>query len=290
MRFDYNNPQAPSDDQLADIEAWVNQQIAAGHDVMTELLAVDEAKARGAKALFGEKYGSEVRMVNMGGSEVSIELCGGCHVANTADISGFRILRDEASAAGIRRIIGVAGPAVAELVAQEQALSQQCAEILGGNDLTDESAVRADLQGLAQRLKITQEALPERLGHIADESQQLQAHAARPQLTGGLVARYELLQEHIKQGRKAQAAAQAQAALAALDDLAQEAQRIGDLRVVSKLLPNVPGKAMQQAGQSIKDRGEIDVGLLISDAQDKAMLVVVLSPQAIARLASRLGP
>ena len=131
LRFDFNHDQAVSAKQISQIESWVNEQIAAEIPVVTEELAIDAAREKGAKALFGEKYGDTVRVVSMGGQDVSIELCGGCHVANTKDIGSFRIVREEASSAGIRRINAVAGAVAAAMDAEEEAIAAECAQVLG---------------------------------------------------------------------------------------------------------------------------------------------------------------
>ena len=116
--------------KLQQIESWVNEQIDRHIPVTTEELAIEAAREKGAKALFGEKYGDTVRVVSMGGKGVSIELCGGCHVANTKDIGSFRIVREEASSAGIRRINAVAGAVAAAMDAEEEAIAAACAKRL----------------------------------------------------------------------------------------------------------------------------------------------------------------
>ncbi len=109
LRFDFSHPKAVSAEELAQIEAFVNDVIASGVDGVTKLMNVDEAKKSGAMALFGEKYGAEVRVVSFGNA--SVELCGGTHVSNVAKIGSFFIQKESGVSAGVRRIEAICGAA-----------------------------------------------------------------------------------------------------------------------------------------------------------------------------------
>jgi alanyl-tRNA synthetase len=110
LRFDFNCPRPLTADELQQIEDQINTWIAEAHDIHTAILPLAEAKAKGAIAMFGEKYGTEVRVIDVPG--VSMELCGGTHVQNTAEIGLFKIMSESGIASGVRRIEAVAGPAV----------------------------------------------------------------------------------------------------------------------------------------------------------------------------------
>ncbi|MBD2293333.1 alanine--tRNA ligase [Anabaena sphaerica FACHB-251] len=110
LRFDFNCPRALTADEFQQIEELVNSWISEAHSAKIEVLPIAEAKAKGAVAMFGEKYGDEVRVIDFPG--VSMELCGGTHVNNTAEIGVFKIISEAGVSSGVRRIEAVSGAAV----------------------------------------------------------------------------------------------------------------------------------------------------------------------------------
>src|SRR5690625_288836 len=102
LRFDFSHFEAPREEQLREVERIVNEKIWRNLSVHIEQMALDDAKAMGAMALFGEKYDDVVRVVQIG--DYSTELCGGCHVANSAEIGLFKIVQELGNGAGVRRI------------------------------------------------------------------------------------------------------------------------------------------------------------------------------------------
>lgn len=108
LRFDFSHPKALSVNELEQIEALVNEKIAESCPQVCETMGIEQAKAKGAMALFGEKYGESVRVITLGDS---IELCGGIHIHNTAEIGSFYIVRESSVSSGVRRIEAVCGKA-----------------------------------------------------------------------------------------------------------------------------------------------------------------------------------
>jgi alanyl-tRNA synthetase len=121
LRFDFSHTGPVTQEQLHEIERLVNEQILLNSPVTTELLSFDDAVERGAMALFGEKYGDEVRVLSMGGN-YSVELCGGTHVSRTGDIGLFKIQLESGIAAGIRRIEAVSGEGALAAVSENDSL------------------------------------------------------------------------------------------------------------------------------------------------------------------------
>lgn len=109
LRFDYTHYQPLTPDEIREIEDLVNRYILQNEPVTTSVMAIEEAMRCGAVALFGEKYGSDVRVLSVGGGEFSKELCGGTHVRATGDIGSFKITSDESVASGLRRIRAITG-------------------------------------------------------------------------------------------------------------------------------------------------------------------------------------
>jgi len=132
LRFDFSHFEAVSADQLKVIETLVNDQIRTNSAVATELCNMDEAKTKGAMALFGEKYGDTVRVLTMGDG-FSVELCGGTHVNRTGDIGLFRITSESGVAAGVRRIEAITGAKALALFDQVEALVDNASRGLKAN-------------------------------------------------------------------------------------------------------------------------------------------------------------
>ncbi|NKB21845.1 MAG: alanine--tRNA ligase [Alphaproteobacteria bacterium] len=133
LRFDISHPKAINADDMAEVTNNVNRQIRGNSEVVTRLMSPDEAIETGAMALFGEKYGDEVRVVTMGNQDnapYSVELCGGTHVGRTGDIGPFRIISESAVAAGVRRIEAVTGQAALTQMAETEAQMQEVASLL----------------------------------------------------------------------------------------------------------------------------------------------------------------
>jgi len=184
LRFDFTHPKALSDEELAAIEQRVNEEIWKNEPVRVRLMARKEAEASGAIALFGEKYGDEVRVVQAG---FSVELCGGTHVGRTGDIGIFRIVSEEAAAAGVRRIVAVAGEAAYRSFAEAAKRLAEVAKALRTR-AEDAPQALARLQQRLEKLEKENASLRARLTtlRLAELAQRAEAMAGTPVLIAEL--------------------------------------------------------------------------------------------------------
>ena len=160
LRFDISHPKPVTDDEIAKVEELANEIIIQNSPVTTRLMAVDDAIEEGAMALFGEKYGDEVRVVSMGtathgegeGKTYSIELCGGTHVSATGDIGLVHVIAESAVAAGVRRLEALTGDAARHYLSEQD----------------------ARVKSLASTLKVQPGELVTRVGGLLDERKRLE--------------------------------------------------------------------------------------------------------------------
>jgi alanyl-tRNA synthetase len=165
LRFDFTHGHALTPEELQAVEADVNGWILENHSVRALTTTLDEAKARGAMALFGEKYGDVVRMVEVGDGSFSRELCGGTHVRSTAEIGLFRIVSETSSAANVRRIEALTGPGAVELMRSHDAA----------------------LRAVAEELRVTPERVPHAVGELREKLRGLEKAARKEGGANGAV-------------------------------------------------------------------------------------------------------
>ncbi len=164
LRFDFSHTEGLSAEQLIAIETLVNDKIRANLLVETQVMDFDAARTAGAMALFGEKYGDEVRVLSMG--DFSVELCGGTHVQRTGDIGLFRVVSEGGIASGVRRIEAVTGTGAITRLHQDDLMAQQLAVMLKGN--RDELVERA--QSLLDRNRLLEKELDQLKGRLASST------------------------------------------------------------------------------------------------------------------------
>ncbi|MBS0122645.1 alanine--tRNA ligase [Thetidibacter halocola] len=249
LRFDFSHAKALTHAEIAQVEAEVNAFIRQNAPVSTRIMTPDDARAIGAQALFGEKYGDEVRVVSMGrltgsgkgsdGQTYSLELCGGTHVAQTGDIGTFALLAESASSAGVRRIEALTGQAaMAELRGRDKTLS------------AIESLLKAGGENAVERVR----ALLDDRKKLENEVAQLRRELA---MSGGA-------------GQGGSAAA----------------RDVGGVQFMAQALSGVSGKDLPALIDEHKARIGSGVVLLIADAGGKAAVAAGVTEDLTARISA----
>jgi alanyl-tRNA synthetase len=255
LRFDFSHPKPLSADEIRTVERDVNRMVRQNHDVTTRLMTPETAQAEGAMALFGEKYGDEVRVVSMGLDDeleqaiaekydpYSVELCGGTHVRRTGDIGAFRIVSETGLAAGVRRIEALTGDAA---------------------DAHDE-AQSATLSQTAGVLKVAPADLAARVAALMDERRRLERELAETK-------------KQLALSGSSGASAGAASGNGAL------AKEVGGIKLVARKLDGVAAKDLKGMADEFKAKIGSGVVALIAVNDGKASLVVSVSDDLTDRL------
>jgi alanyl-tRNA synthetase len=260
LRFDFSHPKPLSHDDIAAVEAEVNARIRENDAVRTRLLTPERAVVEGALALFGEKYGDEVRVVSMGGAAAderpySVELCGGTHVRRTGDIGLFKIVGESSVASGVRRVEALTGAAAEIHLAGEEDLLRQSAATLRTNP--------AELPARLARLMDEHRRLERELGE-ARRALAVGLHPAGSSPRGGLrppdlpPGGTPLAGSSVMVGRIAPPGG----------------TRIGDIAFDARLVDDVPGRELRSIADDLKRRIGSGVVAVVSRAEGKAAIVV----------------
>ncbi len=151
LRFDFSHPKAMTKEEIAKVEAWVNSKISRATPRVTKIMSIDEAQNSGAMALFGEKYGDEVRVVTIG---ESVELCGGTHVDNSSQIGLFIITKESGVSAGVRRVEAICGESAIEYVKELRGeLDTIKSELKNQNPIAGINRLKGEIKTLKSELK-----------------------------------------------------------------------------------------------------------------------------------------
>ncbi len=249
LRFDISQPTGLSAADIAVIEDEVNRRILANSDVITRLMSPDEARAQGAMALFGEKYGDEVRVVSMGGPhgeldrDYSIELCGGTHVRRTGDIGVFKIVSEGAVAAGVRRIEALTGTGAKAWLSERDHLLTEAASVL----------------------KVKPDEVPARVAVLVEERRKMERELAdlrrQVALSGGMGG-----------GAKAEGGG--------------EAKDVAGVKVASRVVEGLPAKDLKPMADELKKQVGSGVVVLIAANEGKASIVIGVTDDLTASLSA----
>ena len=250
LRFDISQPAGLSADDIAAVEAEVNARILGNSAVVTRLMSPDEAKASGAMALFGEKYGDEVRVVSMGGPhgelerDYSIELCGGTHVRRTGDIGIFKIVAEGAVAAGVRRIEALTAQGAARYLAEREHL----------------------LGEAASALKVRPEEVPSRIAVLVDERRKMERELA------------ELRRQVALSGAMGGGGAKA--------DGGSAAKEVNGVKFAARVVDGLPAKDLKPMADELKKQLGSGVVALVATNEGKASIVVGVTDDLTGRVSA----
>lgn len=271
LRFDFSHGEKIPAEKLREIELHVNESIARNADVSAALMGIEQAKSAGALATFGEKYGTEVRVISMGSDgELSRELCGGCHVNNTGAVRCFYILKESSPGAGNRRIEAVAGQAALRTI--DELVRTLTAAIGEHNDSLAKAGLDADARKrLFVAQKLAEDRKAELLGRGASgiaelrtllEEDRARLEAARSEFTK--------LQKKSRQSADLTAAADESAI-----------QEIGGISVLLQVFEGASIEDVKQAGDSLKGKHRQFLGLFGLRTEKGPVLVFMANKGAV---------
>lgn len=253
-RFDISHPKGMTAEELAKVEEIVNREITADTDVVTRVMPLEEARATGAMALFGEKYADEVRVVAMGtqqgNKQFSVELCGGTHVKKTGEIERLKIISEGALSAGVRRVEAVTGTRADAYEANKEAAAQEALDKLSAEN----TALRDELAGYGVKV-----------GDVA------------PSDADALAKENKKLQKQIDEQRRKQATASQS------DD---EIKEIGGVKFIGKVLDGFPPKDLKPMADDLKKKLGSGVIALVATNDGKASIVVAVTEDLTDKLSA----
>ena len=232
LRFDFTHYSAMTMEEMAKVNMLVQEAILEGYSIVTREMPIEEAKAMGAMALFSEKYGDTVRVVNMG--NYSIELCGGTHLDNTAKIGPFRLESECSVASGVRRIEAITGKA------------------------------------FLSKMEKAQDMLMEAAGKFK----------AKP---ADLAARIQAQLDEVKELKRTIEGFKARETAGEIDRILFGSHNVGDLHVITALIPNADTAKLRQMGDMLRDKDSSVVAVLATVNEDKITFLAVCGKEANAK-------
>ena len=242
LRFDFTCPAAPSDEQLGRVEQLVREKIAEDHPVTCAVMPRAQAEELGAMALFGEKYGNEVRVVAIGAENqrlleqaFSREFCGGTHVEKLGSLGGFKIIKQESISAGVRRIMALTGSGLAEFLDRRSGIVEELSELL----------------------KVPAESLPERIEQLLKENKKL----SRELRTASRLSGADIMTEAKK--------------------LLEKSEKLGATSLVIGRLSTTSDEQARAAIDMLKKKAKSAAVVLAFEAESRAVLLVGLTDDLV---------
>ena len=272
LRFDVTNPKAIARDELDAVELVVNHYVAQNSPATTKLMTQDEAIKSGAMALFGEKYGDEVRVLAMGkkadGKDFSVELCGGTHVSNTGDIGLFKIISEGSVSSGVRRIEAVTGEGVRSYMLEQLSAQQQQLQ----NVIDENARLRAELKMPAAAAISLPDANALKTAVLLDLPARYAAETAKAQ------APVATLQDENKKLNKQLAEAKKQAAMGGAGaEVALEA--VGNVKLAAKNFGELDAKSLRDLAQALQQKHGDAVIAAVSSTEGKANIIIAIGKE-----------
>jgi alanyl-tRNA synthetase len=270
LRFDVTNPKAISREELNAAEAEVNRLIFQDSEATTKLMTPDDAIKAGAMALFGEKYGAEVRVLSMGENDYSVELCGGTHVSRTGEIGLFKITSEGSVSSGVRRIEATTGEAVRTFMIEQlgkqneqlQALLKENTRLLG--ELKKTSAVKAE----APAINTIQKAALKEMNAL------FQTELDKLQLT------IQSITDENKKLTKELAESRKQAAMSDAGGGEAITETIGNFKLCFKVFGELDAKSLRDLANNLQKQHEDSVVVVASQFEGKANIIVAVGKNA----------
>ena len=290
LRFDFSHNAPIDKEELEKIEDLVKEEIIKNTEPKTEILPLKEALERGAMAFFGDKYGDEVRVVNIGDG-FSIELCGGTHVNKTGEIGLFKVISESGVSAGVRRIEGITGDAANYLVSElEQNYLNICNELFA--ELFD---TREDLDGLscirfleneildfAKILNCSSDQVLKKIKSIKDENKNLAEELNKKiqlETFNDPIKGLEFIKELNKSLKEDLKKVQTQEMGTSLKELLENSIQVEGYNLITSTFADIDSKEMREIADKVRNQTPKSIIVLISVSEDKAPTIVACAKE-----------
>ena len=290
LRFDFSHNAPIDKEELEKIEDLVKEEIIKNTEPKTEILPLKEALERGAMAFFGDKYGDEVRVVNIGDG-FSIELCGGTHVNKTGEIGLFKVISESGVSAGVRRIEGITGDAANYLVSElEQNYLNICNELFAEmfdtrEDLDGLSCIRFlenEILDFAKTLNCSSDQVLKKIKSIKDENKNLAEELNKKiqlETFNDPIKGLEFIKELNKSLKEDLKKVQTQEMGTSLKELLENSIQVEGYNLITSTFADIDSKEMREIADKVRNQTPKSIIVLISVSEDKAPTIVACAKE-----------